>query len=76
MININLDKAKDISHDKRRNKRTDMLKQLDIEATIPTMAEQAEIQRQAIRDQFAAIQTEIDNAKNIDELKSIVDTLL
>lgn len=75
MININLDKAKDISHDKRRNKRTDMLKQLDIEATIPTMAEQAEIQRQAIRDQFAAIQTEIDNAETIDQLKVIITQL-
>lgn len=75
MINMNLDKAKDISHDKRRNKRTDMLKQLDIEATIPTMAEQAEIQRQAIRDQFAAIQTEIDNAETIDQLKVIITQL-
>lgn len=75
MININLDKAKDISHDKRRNKRTDMLKQLDIEATIPTMAEQAETQRQAIRDQFAAIQTEIDNAETINQLKVIITQL-
>ena len=75
MIQVDILKAKDISHNKRRNKRTDMLKQLDIEATIPTMAEQAEIQRQAIRDQFAAIQTEIDNAETVDQLKVIINQL-
>lgn len=75
MIQVDILKAKAISHNKRRNKRTDMLKQLDIEATIPTMAEQAEIQRQAIRDQFAAIQTEIDNAETIDQLKGIITQL-
>lgn len=75
MIQVDILKAKDISHNKRRNKRTDMLKQLDIEATIPTMAEQAEIQRQAIRDKFAAIQTEIDNAETIDQLKGIITQL-
>ena len=75
MIQVDILKAKDISHNKRRNKRTDMLKQLDIEATIPTMVEQAEIQRQAIRDQFAALQTEIDNAETIDQLKGIITQL-
>ena len=75
MIQVDINKAKEISHDKRRNKQTDMLKQLDIEATIPTMAEQAEIQRQAIRDQFAVIQTEIDNAESVDQLKVIITQL-
>ena len=75
MIHINLDKAKEISHDKRRNKRAELFKQLDIEATIPTFAEQAEAQRQIIRDEFAAIQTEIDNAESIDQLKAIVTQL-
>lgn len=75
MIQINLDKAKEISHDKRRNKRAELFKQLDIEATIPTFAEQAEAQRQIIRDEFAAIQTEIDNAESIDQLKAIVTQL-
>lgn len=75
MIQINLDKAKEISHDKRRNKRAELFKQLDIEATIPVFAEQAEAQRQIIRDEFATIQTEIDNAESIDQLKAIVTQL-
>ena len=75
MINVNLDKAREISHDKRRNKRAELFKQLDLEATIPTLAEQAEEQRQAIRDEFAAIQTEIDNAESVDQLKIIVTQL-
>ena len=75
MINVNLDKAKEISHDKRRNKRAELFKQLDLEATIPTLAEQAEEQRQAIRDEFAVIQTEIDNAESVDQLKATVTQL-
>lgn len=72
MIQIDLDKAKEISHDKRRAKRADLFKQLDIEATVPVLAEQAEAKRQIIRDEFAAIQTEIDNAESADQLKCIV----
>lgn len=75
MIQVNLDKAKEISHDKRRNKRADLLKQLDIEATIPVLAEEAEAKRQIIRDEFAAIQTEIDNAETVDQLKEIITQL-
>lgn len=75
MIQVNLDKAKEISHDKRRAKRADLFKQLDIEATVPVLAEQAEVKRQIIRDEFAAIQTEIDNAESVDQLKSIVTQL-
>lgn len=75
MIQINLNKAKEISHDKRRNKRTELFKQMDIEATIQTFAEQAEVQRQVIRDEFAVIQTEIDNAESTDQLKAIVTQL-
>ena len=75
MINVNLNKAREISHDKRRNKRAELFKQLDLEATIPTLAEQAEEQRQVIRDEFAVIQTEIDNAESVDQLKAIVAQL-
>ena len=75
MIQVNLDKAKEISHDKRRNKRADLFKQLDIEATIPVLAEEAEAKRQIIRDEFAAIQTEIDNAETVDQLKEIITQL-
>jgi hypothetical protein len=72
MIQVNLEKAKEISHDKRRNKRADLFRQLDIEATIPMLAEQAEAERQIIRDEFAVIQTEIDNAETVDQLKEII----
>ena len=75
MIQVNLDKAKEISHDKRRAKRADLFKQLDIEATAPVLAEQAEAKRQIIRDEFAVIQTEIDNAESVDQLKTIVTRL-
>lgn len=75
MIQVNLDKAKEISHEKRRNKRDDLFKQLDIEATVPALAEQAEAKRQIIRDEFAVIQTEIDDAESVDQLKVIITQL-
>lgn len=75
MIQVNLDKAKEISHDKRRAKRADLFKQLDIEATVPVLTEQAEVKRQIIRDEFAVIQTEIDNAESVDQLKVIIAQL-
>ena len=75
MIKVDLNKAKEISHDKRRNKRAELFKQLDIEATVPALLEQAEVQRQAIRDEFAVIQTEIDGAATVEELTIIVTQL-
>ena len=74
-INVNIEKAKEITHEKRRDKRADLFKQLDIEATIPMYADQAEAKRQIIRDEFAAIQTEIDNAETVDQLKEIITQL-
>jgi hypothetical protein len=38
-------------------------------------AVQAEVARQAIRDKYADIQTNIDSANNIDALKQIVESL-
>ena len=75
MIQINLDKAKEISHDKRITKREELFKPLDIQATIPMFAEQVEQQRQAIRNEFAVIQTEIDDAESVDQLKVIITQL-
>ena len=75
MIQVDLDKAKEISHDKRITKREELFKPLDIQATIPIFAEQAEQQRQAIRDEFAVIQTEIDSAATVEELTIIVTQL-
>lgn len=72
MIRINLTKAKAIAHDVRRAKRAAEFAPLDIQATIPAMATQAEAARQAIRDKYAEMQIEIDAAATPDELKSII----
>ena len=75
MITVNLNKAKTIVHDIRRAKRTAEFAPLDIKATIPSEAVAAEAARQAIRDKYAVIQTEIDSAPGIDELKLIANSL-
>ena len=73
MININMAKAKDIAHDKRRAVRAEKFKPLDIEATIPAMATEAEAKRQVIRDEDAIIQSNIDNVGTVEDLKAIVE---
>jgi hypothetical protein len=75
MISINLDKAKNIAHDKRRAARSEEFKPLDIQATIPAEAEAAEAARQVVRDKYAEIQTNIDSAGDVEVLKNIVDGL-
>lgn len=70
MIVVNLDKAKHIAHDKRRAARAAEFAPLDIEATIPAKAAAAGTARQAIRDKYATIQTNIDAAQTVDELKT------
>lgn len=75
MITVNLDKAKTIVHDIRRAKRTAEFAPLDVKATIPAEASTAEAARQAVRDKYADIQTEIDAATGVPELKLIADSL-
>jgi len=78
MITVNLNKAKTISHDKRRDARAKEFAPLDevIMKQIPgNDATAAEAARQVIRDKYATIQTNIDDATTVDELKTIVDTL-
>ena len=76
MININLDKAKAIGHDKRRALRAEEFKPYDavIMKQIPgadhTAAEAA---RQAIRDKYALIQDVIERAKTPEEIKAALD---
>lgn len=76
MIAINIDKAKAIVHDKRRAARSAEFAPLDIKATIPSEAAAAEAARQAIRDKYAAIQSDIDAAPGVPELKLIADSLV
>jgi hypothetical protein len=75
MIVVNIDKAKTISHDIRRAKRTVEFAPLDIKASIPSEAAAAEAARQTVREKYAAIQIDIDTASSISELKAVVDSL-
>ena len=75
MINVNLEKAKAIVHDIRRAKRTAEFSPLDVKATIPSEAAAAEAARQAVREKYAAIQSDIDAAPGVAELKVIADSL-
>lgn len=75
MITVNLNKAKEIAHSLRRADRDEKMKPLDIEATIPAMATEAENKRQVIRDANAVIQSQINAATNEVELKELIDQL-
>jgi hypothetical protein len=70
MININVNKAKDIAHDIRRAKRAEEFAPLDIQATIPSQASTAESARQVVRDKYAAMQTQINSASTPEEIKT------
>ena len=70
MITININKAKNIAHDARRTARSAEFAPLDIKATIPFEADWAEEERQAVRDKYAAMQTAIDSASTVGEIKA------
>jgi len=72
MIVINIDKAKTIAHDKRREARSTEFAPLDIKATIPSEATAAETARQAVRDKYATMQTAIDSATTVDAIKAVM----
>ena len=78
MIIIDIDKAKDIAHEKRRMARAEEFKPHDevIMKQIPgnDMAE-AETARQAIRVKYETIQADIESAEDVVELKQILDTM-
>lgn len=77
-IQIDIDKARDIAHDKRREVRAKAFEPLDkmIAAQIPGVnAEDIEAERQKIRDENAQIQADIDAAKDAAVLLEIVKGL-
>ena len=74
-VDVDIPKAKEIAHEKRRRARDAEMTPLDIEATIPSKAAQAEAKRQVIRDKYAAIQSSIDAAATVAQLKTIVISL-
>lgn len=78
MIYVNIEKAKAIGHNIRRQARAEEFKPYDeiIAKQIPGAdAQAAEAARQAIRDKYTAIQSDIDGAADVDTLKSIVDSM-
>ena len=78
MITVNIDKAKVISHDKRRTARSAEFAPLDevIMKQIPgTDAVAVEAERQAIRDKYVSLQADIDAATDADALKTIIEGL-
>jgi len=73
MIAINVDKAKGIAHEARRAARAEEFKPFDeiIAKQIPgASAQEAEAQRQAIRDKYTAMQAAIDAAVDADAIKA------
>lgn len=69
MITVNINKAKAIGHDMRRAARATEFAPLDLKATIPSEAVQAEADRQVVRDKYAAMQTAIDAATTTEQIK-------
>ena len=73
MITVNIDKAKAIAHDVRRAARAEEFKPLDevVMKQIPgTDVQAVEAQRQAIRDKYAEMQTAIDSAVSVEDIKA------
>jgi len=71
-VDVDLDKAKDIGHDKRRAARAEEFAPYDevIAKQIPGVdAAEAEAARQAIRDKYAAVQDAVNAAKTPDAIK-------
>lgn len=72
MITINITKAKTIAHDVRRAARTEEFKPYDdaIAKQIPNEIDGAEAARALIRAKYATMQTAIDAASTVDEIKA------
>lgn len=74
MITVNMDKAKIIAHEARRNARAKEFAPFDdaIAKQIPGQAEKAELERIKIREKYAALQVKMDAAKTPEELKALM----
>jgi hypothetical protein len=75
MITINIPKAKEIAHGIRREARANEFKPYDevIMKQIPgNDFTQAEAARAAIREKYSVMQTAIDSATTLEEIKSVL----
>lgn len=76
MVTIDLDKAKQIVHEKRRVVREKEFIPLDKQINIPGLSESAENQRVEIRERYKKIQEQIDSSTiTVDRLKTIYKKL-
>jgi hypothetical protein len=78
MIVINIEKAKAIAHQMRREARAKEFEPLDekIAKQIPgTPLEDVEAQRQAIRDKYSEIQDQLNAATSVEGLKAELEKL-
>lgn len=75
MITINIDKAKTIAHDIRRAARAVEFRPYDdaIAKQIPGQATGAEEARAVIRAKYTTMQTVIDAASTVDEIKAALE---
>ena len=73
MIVVNIDKAKQIAQEIRRDKRAQEFAPLDVKATIPSEAVEAESARQVIREKYAAIQQHIDASESPEQIKEAIN---
>ena len=75
MITINITKAKTIAHDIRRAARAVEFQPYDdaIAKQIPGQMAGAEEARAAIRAKYSAMQTAIDAASTVDEIKAVLE---
>jgi D-serine deaminase-like pyridoxal phosphate-dependent protein len=76
MIVVNLEKAKSIAHERRRAKRELEFAPFDalIAKQIPgSYAQQAEVERQKIRNKYDEIQIAIDKAETPDQIKAALE---
>jgi hypothetical protein len=74
-IRIDIDKAKQVAHEWRREARADEFAPYDeiIMKQIPGADQQeAEAARQEIRNRYAALQVQIDGAQTVEELKALL----
>jgi hypothetical protein len=75
MITINIDKAKGIAHDIRRDARAAEFAPYDdaIAKQIPGQFETAEAARVLIREKYAQMQVQIDASSSVEDLKSALN---
>jgi len=71
-IGFDMPRAKEIAHGHRREARDLLFKPLDIEATIPGKAIEAEAKRQKIRDKDDQLQLDIDTTTDVVALKQLL----